>query len=176
MKTMMELIIFLILFYSINNFDFGLTTIELNSINGGTIILMIYPTNSGTTEGSDLSIKNLKLICNSQEYSLTCPSNKKHTLSSAGSQFQCSISESISSSTLCVLYGQPFIQSTGDTFNAQLKNSISSGESKFGDTKIGIHSVEGKKVIIKVYPTTTGTTASDDLFIYGLTVQNKELI
>ena len=138
-------------------------------------MLMLYPANSGTTAGSDLTIKNLKLICNSQEYPLTCPSNKQHTLSSEGSQFQCSISGSISSSTMCVLYGQPSIQSTGDTFNAQLKNSITSGESKFGDTKIGLNSVEGNKVIIKVYPSTTGTTASDDLFIYGLTIQNKEL-
>ena len=60
-------LIFISLILSINAFDFGETTVKLNKISGGTIILMLYPENSGTTEGSDLNIKNLKLICNSKE-------------------------------------------------------------------------------------------------------------
>ena len=168
-------LVFISLILSINAFDFGETTVKLNKISGGTIILMLYPENSGTTEGSDLNIKNLKLICNSKEYPLICPSNKQHTLNTEGSQFQCSISESITSSQICVLYGLPSIQSTGDNFTPVLENSVTSGESKFGDTKIGLESVEGKKVVIKIYPQKTGTTSTDDLFIHGLIVQSKEL-
>ena len=179
MKTNNVLLIFIFLFLSINSFNFGPTSIKLNKISGGTVILTIIPQNPGTTDGSDLKILNLKIVCNSnsysREYALTCPTNKQHELTAEGSPIQCSISESISASTSCGLYGVPTIQSTGDVFLPVLENTVTSEESKFGDTSIGIVSIEGTKTMIKIYPQRTDTTSTDDLFIYGLTVYGLEL-
>ena len=175
MKLINCSIIFILLIVSINTFDFGKTKVKLSEIRGGTVILLLCPENEGTTQGSDLTILNLKIRCNSQDYPLTCPTNKQHLLKPEGSPIQCSISGSISSSTVCSLNGFPEIQSTGDVFSPDLENTITSGESKFGNTKINLVSVEGTKVIIKIYPERTGTTATDDLFVHGLKVSNKEL-
>ena len=136
---------------------------------------MLYPENEGTTEGSDLVILNLKIVCNSQEYPLICPTNKQHTITSEGAQIQCSISGSIPSSTTCGLYGQPNIISTGDIFIPALENTVSSEDSKYGDTGVSLFSVEGKKIVIKITPQRSGETTTDDLFVYGLTVDGKEL-
>ena len=175
MKKMNSIIILVLLILSIKSFDFGQTLVKLNKISGGTVILMIYPENAGTTTGSDLIILNLKIVCNSVEYPLTCPTNKQHTITSDGEQIQCSISGSIPSSTTCGLYGVPTIKSTGDTFSAALENTVSSEDSKYGDTGISLVSVEGKKIIIKITPQRTAETTTDDLFVYGLTVDSKEL-
>ena len=175
MKKMNIIAILVLLILSINAHDFGQTLVKLNKISGGTVILMIYPENEGTTVGSDLVILNLKIVCGSKEYPLTCPTNKQHTITSDGAQIQCSISGSIPSSTTCGLYGVPTIQSTGDVFSAALENTVSSEDSKYGDTGISLISVEGKKVIIKITPQRSGETTTDDLFVYGLTVDSKEL-
>lgn len=179
MKVNNDLLLIILFIFSINCTDFGPTSIKLSKISGGTVILMLYPQKGGTTEGSDLKILNLKLVCNtnsySKEYPLTCPTNKQHSLTTEGYPIQCSISESISASTSCGLYGTPTIQSSNDIFLPVLENTVTSEESKFGDTSIGIVSVEGTKVIIKIYPYRTDTTTSDDLFIYGLTINGQEL-
>ena len=176
MKIKFIIIIFLLLSQLINSTDFGKTTIKLSQISGGTVKLLLFSENGGETSGSDLTILNLLIECNSIDYPLTCPTNKQHTLiAQEGYPIQCQISGSISSSTTCFLKGAPTILSTGDTFNSALENAVTSEESKFGDTKINILSVEGKKVMIKIIPQRTDETSSNDLFIYGLTVQSKEL-
>lgn len=176
MKIKFIIIIFLLLSQLINSTDFGKTTIKLSQISGGTVKLLLFSENGGETSGSDLTILNLLIECNSIDYPLTCPTNKQHTLIALeGYPIQCQISGSISSSTTCFLKGAPTILSTGDIFNSALENAVTSEESKFGDTQINILSVEGKKVMIKIIPQRTDDTSSNDLFIYGLTVQSKEL-
>ena len=139
MKIKYVIIIFLLLSQLINSTDFGKTTIKLSQISGGTVKLLLFSENGGETSGSDLTILNLLIECNSIDYPLTCPTNKQHTLTALeGYPIQSQISGSISSSTTCFLKGAPSILSTGDTFNSALENAVTSEESKFGDTKINI--------------------------------------
>ena len=86
-----KFITLLLLLVSINNFDFGETTVKLTKLNGGTATIKIFTENSGTTAGSDLTISNLKLICDPKIYKLTCVTTEQVSLSSAGTDIQCSI-------------------------------------------------------------------------------------
>ena len=167
--------IFFFLFISIYSFDFGNTTVKLTKINGGTATLKIFPQFNGTTSGSDLTISNLNLACYPKFYKLTCVSNKKLVLLTTGTEIQCSIEVTLTTSTACDLTGKPSILSTGDTF-ISIKDQIEPEQSKFGDTQIGLISVEGKKIIVKIYPKRSGETTTEDLFIHGLTMNNKALI
>lgn len=74
---------------------------------------------------------------------------------------------------MCVLFDKPTIYCTGDTFKTDIDNIID--VPKFGDVIISLVSVEGKKVIIKIIPGITGTTATDDLEVSDLFVQSKAL-
>ena len=170
-----KLIILLLVLVSINSTNFGETTVKLTKLSGGTATIKIFTENSGTTAGSDLTISNMKLICDLKIYKLTCISSVQVSLSSEGTEIQCSIEASISTSSQCALFGTPTIQSTGDTYTAKSENMCTVEESKFGDTQIGLVSVEGKKTIIKIYPQRTGLTTTDGLFIQDLTVNNKAL-
>ena len=170
-----KLIILLLVLVSINSTNFGETTVKLADVSGGTATIKIFTENSGTTAGSDLTISNLKLICDPKIYKLTCISRVQVSLSREGTEIQCSIETSISTSSSCELFGTPTIQSTGDTYTAKSENQVTVEESKFGDTQIGLVSVEGKKTIIKIYPQRTGLTTTDGLFIQDLTVNNKAL-
>ena len=167
--------IFFFLFISIYSFDFGNTTVKLTKINGGTATLKIFPQFNGTTSGSDLTISNLNLACYPKFYKLICVSNKKLVLLTIGTEIQCSIEVTLTTSTACDLTGKPTILSTGDTF-ISIKDQIEPEQSKFGDTQIGLISVEGKKIIVKIYPKRSGETTTEDLFIHGLTMNNKALI
>ena len=146
----MKIFILLILFISVTLTDFGNTEIKLSKVSGSTVVLTIHTQNEGTTEGSDLSITNLKLFCGTKTFPITCQSSKQYELSSAGTSIQCSIDTSITSDICCP-------------------------PPKFGDVSISLVEVEGKKVVIKITPEFTGTTATDDLTISGLTVQSKAL-
>ena len=169
-----ELNIFILLIISIYSFDFGKTLINLTNVNGGTATLKIYPQNNGTTAGSDLTISNLKLACYPSYYDLTCISNKQIQLLSTGTEIQCSISVTIPTTKSCALVNEATITSTGDTF-IPIDNLVPVKNSKFGNTQIGLVSVEGKKTIIKIYPERSGETTTDDLFIQDLIVNNKAL-
>ena len=65
------------------------------------------------------------------------------------------------------------ILSSGDTFNLENKDIVEIP--KFGDVRINLVSLEGKKVIIKLTPTISGTTGIEDLVVNDLNVQNKAL-
>ena len=169
----MKIFILLILFISVTLTDFGNTEIKLSKVSGSTVVLTIHTQNEGTTEGSDLSITNLKVFCGTTPFPITCQSSKQYELSSAGTSIQCSIDTSITSAPDCVLFDKPTIHSTGDTFNVIDKNNVETP--KFGDVSISLVEVEGKKVVIKITPKVTGTTATDDLTVSGLTVQSKAL-
>ena len=169
----MKIFILLILFISVNLTDFGKTDIKLSKVSGSTVVLTIHTQNEGTTEGSDLSITNLKLFCGTTPFPITCQSSKQYELSSAGTSIQCSIDTSITSAPMCVLFDIPTIHSTGDTF--KVDPGVCCPPPKFGDVSISLVEVEGKKVVIKITPEITGTTATDDLTISGLTVQSKAL-
>ena len=170
----MKIFILLILFISVTLTDFGTTEIKLSKVSGSTVVLTIHTQNEGTTEGSDLSITNLKLFCGTKTFPITCQSSKQYELSSAGTSIQCSIDTSITSAPMCVLFDKPTIHSTGDTFEVG-GYDICCPPPKFGDVSISLVEVEGKKVVIKITPEITGTTATDDLTISGLTVQSKAL-
>ena len=169
----MKIFILLILFISVTLTDFGNTEIKLSKVSGSTVVLTIHTQNEGTTEGSDLSITNLKLFCGTTPFPITCQSSKQYELSSAGTSIQCSIDTSITSAPMCVLFDIPTIHSTGDTF--KVDPGVCCPPPKFGDVSISLVEVEGKKVVIKITPEITGTTATDDLTISGLTVQSKAL-
>ena len=169
----MKIFILLILFISVNLTDFGNTEVKLSKVSGTTVVLTIHTENAGTTAGSDLSITNLKLFCGTTTFPITCQSSKQYELSSAGTAIQCTITTSITSATMCVLFDKPTILSTGDTFTVKVEDIIDTP--KFGDVSISLVEVEGKKVVIKITPKVTGTTATDDLTISGLTVQSKAL-
>ena len=175
MMKAFELSIFILLFTSIHSFDFGETHIDLTNVNGGTCTLKIYPQNNGTTAGSDLTISNLKLACYPNFYDLTCISNKQIQLLSIGTEIQCSIAVTIPTTKACVLVNEAIIISKGDTF-IPINGQVPVKSSKFGNTQIGLVSVEGKKTIIKIYPEKSGETTTDDLFIQDLSVNNKSLI
>ena len=170
----MKIFILLILFISVTLTDFGNTEIKLSKVSGSTVVLTIHTQNEGTTEGSDLSITNLKLFCGTTPFPITCQSSKQYELSSAGTSIQCSIDTSITSAPIWVLFDKPTIHSTGDTFEVG-GYDICCPPPKFGDVSISLVEVEGKKVVIKITPEFTGTTATDDLTISGLTVQSKAL-
>ena len=94
-----KLIILLLVLVSINSTNFGETTVKLADVSGGTATIKIFTENSGTTAGSDLTISNLELYCNPKIYKLTCISSVQVSLSSEGTEIQCSIEASISTST-----------------------------------------------------------------------------
>ena len=167
----MKIFILLILFISVTLTDFGNTEIKLSKVSGSTVVLTIHTQNEGTTEGSDLSITNLKLFCGTTPFPKTCQSSKQYELSSAGTSIQCSIDTSITSATMCVLFDNPTIHSTGDIF--KVDPGWCCPPPKFGDVSISLVEVEGKKVVIKITPEFTGTTSTDDLTISGSTVQSK---
>ena len=90
-----KLIILLLVLVSINSTNFGETTVKLANVSGGTATIKIFTENSGTTAGSDLTISNLKLYCDPKIYKLTCISSVQVSLSSEGTEIQCSIEEYI---------------------------------------------------------------------------------
>ena len=169
-----KLVISLLLIVCINSFNFGNTTVKLTRLNGATATLMIYTQNNGTTTGSDLTISGLKLSCYPNYYDLTCVTNIQMSLSSTGTELQCSSQQSIPTSLKCELSGSPTITSSNDNFIAQ-SDQIPGDDPKFGDVTIDLSSVEGNKTIIKLTPTKQGTTSTENLFIQGLTVCNKAL-
>ena len=169
-----KLVIFLLLITAINSFDFGNTEVKLNRINGATATLTIYTQNNGTTTGSDLTISSLKLACDPKFYKLTCETNIQMDLSSTGTEFQCQIEQSLPTSLDCVLSGKPTIISTGDSFNA-IYGGTRPDDSKFGDITISLSSIEGNKTTIKLIPTKSGSTTTDNFYITDLTVCDKAL-
>ena len=169
------ILLFLSLVFSTNSFNFGETSVKLIKLNGGTATLKIFTQFNGTTTGSDLTISNLKIVCDPKIYKLTCISSSTLYLSNLGTDIQCSVEESVSTDSSCGLIGNPTIQSTGDNFIASQENQVIVEESKFGDTQIGLLSVEGKKTVIKIYPKKTGITSTNELVIRDLTVNNKAL-
>ena len=175
MKLVILQLIFMILFLSVNLTDFGKTTVELEKVSGTTVFLIIKTEFNGTTLGNDFTILNLQLFCGSNKlYDIVCKSDKQYVFSNSGTKIQCSVPTSIPSSSKCVLYNDPTILSSGDIFNPENKDIVDNP--KFGDVRISLVSVEGKKVIIKLTPTISGTTTTDDLVVYDLNVQNKALI
>ena len=176
LMKLIEILSILLLILSVYSFDFGETTINLYEVNGGTATLRITTEKNGTTAGSDLSISNLKLACYPKYYDLTCVLNKQISLSSLGTTIQCSIEESIPTSSKCTLYDDPTIQSTGDTFNSKVNSQTCvSTVSKFGKTQLEPVKVEGNLTTIKIIPERTGVTTTSGLYIKGLTVNNKAL-
>ena len=170
----MKILIFILIFLSIKSTDFGKTNVELSKVSGTTVVLNLTTENEGTTQGSDLQILNLKLFCGLNKlYDITCRSNKQLELSSSGTKIQCSITNSITSASMCVLYDVPIITSTGDTF--EIIKEPPPEPSKFGDVSISLVSVQGKNIKIKLTPTITGTTSTSDLEVLDLSVQNKAL-
>ena len=174
MKESLKFFIFLFSFALIYSTNFGETTVKLAKINGGTATLKIFTSNNGTTEGSDLTISNLKLACYPNFYQLSCISNIQLNLSTTGTEIQCSIEKTLSTSLSCVLFGKPNILSTGDTFSA-VDDGIKPEVSKFGNVQIELVSVEGKKTIVKLIPDKTGDTTTTNLYITNLAVNNKAL-
>ena len=177
MKTLLIIDIFIILILSVYSTDFGKTTLELNSIAGTTVFLIIKTEYNGTTVGS-FSISNQRLYClnNDKLYDITCQSEKQYNFTNVGTKIQCSIPTSISSTSSsidCYLVGKPTILSTGDTFNIERNDIVDTP--KFGDVSISLISVEGKKVIINLTPAYTGTTTTEDLVVKNLQVLNKAL-
>ena len=170
-----KLVISLLLIVAINSFDFGNTRVDLARINGATATLTIYTQNNGTTTGSDLTISGLKLACYPSYYELTCETNIQMNLSSTGTEIQCSISQTLATSLKCYKVGTPSITSTYDTFTPYDDDVGEVVPSKFGDVKIDLSSVEGNKTIIKLIPTRSGYTTTDNLFIQDLTVCDKAL-
>ena len=176
MKETIKSFIFILTFSLIYSFDFGETIVNLTKVNGGTATLNISSQYNGTTSGSDLRISNLKIICEPGEkiYYLTCVSNIQLELLSSGTEFQCSLDKSTPTSSSCVLFGNPNILSTGDTFTP-IDNLVPAKTSKFGKVEIELVSVEGKNTIIKLIPERTGDTTTTNLYIINLIMNNKAL-
>ena len=72
--------------------------------------------------------------------------HKQIKLLSTGTEIQCSISVTIPTTKSCALVNEATITSTGDTF-IPIDNQVPVKNSKFGNTQIGLVSVEGKKKI-----------------------------
>lgn len=173
---MLTIVLFFLFLISVNPFNFGETTVKLDSISGATAMLIIYTQNNGTTTGSDLKLSDLKLECaNGKSYPLECLSDKKETLSSTGTKITCRASSSIPTTVKCGLIDYLLsITCSGDSF--QIDEGKTPTLPKFGNVHLSLLSVEGKKVIIKITPQYTGSTITEDLTITGLIVNSKALI
>ena len=172
MMKPVEIILLLSSILLVYSTDFGQATFQLMGINGGTATIKLFTENSGTTSSSNVKILGLYLSCKPSFYELTCETRTALSLSSSGTEIQCSISSEIT--TACTLDDtSPSIISGEDSFSFQ--GGTVPAISKFGTTTISLVSVEGRNVVISIAVERREETATDGLFITDLTVNSKDL-